>query len=582
MVQDIYDPLTEYIKVFRDRFRDVARATFAALANEAKVDVAANRNTCRQLYATEKLISSLRRRSAWLTAFCVLLWLGVVGGGIYIYVIRQNAYRQVESSVDVAVIIGILSALLLLFLFVHPRLKELKKRSIDLNEKVAMLKNEAWQQMIPLNKLYDWDVFSRMMSQTVPQLKFDPYFTTRRLLDLKNVYHWDDSFNAERSVIYSHSGLINGNPFVICRTRKMEMGSMTYYGSKTIHWTTRERGADGKYHTVHHSQTLTASYTAPYPEYYEKTRLFYGNTAAPDLTFYRRKSGLAAKEGSLAFWWKKRSLRKKARDLSNADFAMMTNEEFETAFDTSNRNNNQQFALLFTPLAQQSMLKLLKDDKVGFGDDFDFEKKRMINIIIPEHLQEIVLDMNPNLYKNFDYDKAEKNFYEINARYFRAIYFALAPLLCVPMYQQIRSREDIYGTDMQQHSSFWEHEALANFWGQNHFKAPDCVTDCILKTQQGDAQGDNSTITVYAHGYRTVRRVTYFNMLGGDGRMHSVPVYWDQYLPVTGTGTIRMKEDNGDAVEAATTQTQRVNHIAVFLMQDGLSVYRRHIASRVS
>ena len=37
----------------------------------------------------------------------------------------------------------------------------------------------------------------------------------------------------------------------------------------------------------------------------------------------------------------------------------------------------------------------------------------------------------------------EKDFYEINERYFRAIYFSFAPLLCVPMYQQIRPQKDI-------------------------------------------------------------------------------------------------------------------------------------------
>ena len=43
-------------------------------------------------------------------------------------------------------------------------------------------------------------------------------------------------------------------------------------------------------------------------------------------------------------------LRRKARNLESGDFAMLTNEEFEVAFNTSNRNNNQQYALLFTPL----------------------------------------------------------------------------------------------------------------------------------------------------------------------------------------------------------------------------------------
>ena len=108
---------------------------------------------------------------------------------------------------------------------------------------------------------------------------------------------------------------------------------------------------------------------------------------------------------------------------------------------------------------------MLKDNEVGFGDDFDFDKHKMINTIISNHMQELNLDMNPEQYRHFDYDKAKEDFYIINAQYFRAIYFSLAPLLCVPMYQQIRPQHDIYGHGMQRHSAFWEHEALANFWG---------------------------------------------------------------------------------------------------------------------
>ncbi len=582
MVQDIYDPLTEYINIFRDRFREVAHATFAELAKEAQVDVAANRRTCRQLYAARKTISSLRSRMARWRALCVLLWVVAIGGVLYAFSLAQDASRHTGTGVYLGLGAVAVGALLLLFRLVHPKLKALAGTCQEQEANAAIFLRKAWKQMEPLNRLYDWDVLTRMMSKTVPRLQFDPYFTTQRLADLKRVYGWDDAFNAERSVIYSHSGLINGNPFVICRTRKMEMGEKTYHGSKTIHWTSRERGPDGKYRTVHHSQVLTASVTAPCPGYHEITRLFYGNTAAPDLIFYRRKSGLAGKEGSLSFWWKKRSLRKKARDLSNKDFAMMTNEEFETAFDTSNRNDNQQFALLFTLLAQQSMLSLLKDRQVGYGDNFDFLKHRMMNTIVPEHLQTLNLDMNPARYRNFDYSKAEKDFYTINARYFRAIYFSLAPLLCVPMYQQIRSHEDIYGTDMAQRSSFWEHEALANFWGQEHFKAPNCVTDCILKTEQGERRGDSSAITVYAHGYETIQRLTHVSKRGGDGNIHRVPVYWDEYLPVTGTGQMHIHEDNEAATDTAMSQTQRLRHISGILNEENLSVYRRHIASGIA
>ena len=576
MQKDIYDPLTEYVNVYRHKFKEVAEKTFAELAAEAQVDVGKNRETCRRIYSEENSLSKVMSNIRWQKVWRVLLWLCVVVG----FIVGFTMY-DVLDYVDLLIVgFVIFGALGLLFTDINPKIKEMKSERDKLTAKVDKLKKEAWQQMAPLNNLYDWDVLTRMMTKTVPRLEFDPYFTTQRLADLKATYGWSDSFNAGRSVVYSHSGLINGNPFVICRTRKMEMGTKTYYGEKTIHWTTEETDSDGKTRTVHHSETLVASVTAPYPEYFEKTRLIYGNTAAPDLIFYRKQSGLADSEGSLKFKMKRHSLRKKSRDLSNADFAMMTNEEFEVAFDTSNRNNNQQYALLFTPLAQESMMNLLKDDKVGFGDDFDFGKQRMINVIFSKHMQSLNLDMNPQQYKGFDYDKAEVDFYAINSRYFRAIYFCFAPLLCVPMYQQIRPQEDIYGRNMQQHSSFWEHEALANFWGQGRFKHPSCVTNCILKTEQLQTIGDNSTIKVNAYGYRTEQHLEYVSKWGGDGNLHHVPVYWDEYLPVTGSGMIYLKEDN-NFKDDSLTQRQRLGHIRSVLTENSLNIYRRHIASRV-
>lgn len=576
MVEDIYDPLDEYVNTFAPRFRQVAKDTFAQLSKEAGVDINANRQTCKQLYKAQGDLKSVKSKLCWTIFLCVVMWGGAIGGGIAIY----NMYDSFESWEIVLIAIGIATALLLLFWKIQPLIKRLKSERNGLIEKTTKLEKEAWQQMAPLNRLYDWDILTRMMTQTVPKLEFDSYFTTQRLADLQEVYGWDGTFNQERSVIYSHSGLINGNPFVLCRTRKMEMGTKTYYGHKTIYWTTRERGSDGKMHTVRHSETLTASVTAPYPGYYEKTRLIYGNTAAPDLKFYRKQSGLANCEGSLSYRWQRRKLRKKSRDLTNNDFAMMTNEEFEVAFDTSNRNSNQQYALLFTPLAQANMLKLLKDNSASYGDDFDFEKNCMINTILPDHIQSIDLDMNPHQYQNFDYDKAEKDFYDINAQYFRAIYFCFAPLLCVPMYQQIRSQENIYGRDMQRHSAFWEHEALANFWGQDHFKHPQCVTDCILKTKKEQTSGDCSSVTVYAYGYRVEQRISYITKWGGDGRTHKVPVYWDEYLPVTGKRRMDIAEDN-HYDDAKANQHQRIAHVTEVLKDSGMDVYRRHIVSKL-
>lgn len=574
-MDDVYDPLDEYANVFRDKFEQVAKDTFAQIAEEAQVDVKANEETCRHLYDTEKIHSKVDETHGWYIFYWVALWGIVAGGPLW------ALFKYHDLSVWALILIGVAvaGALWLQLTKVNPRRKELQEQLNNLQQTINQYRDEAWQQMWPLNRLFDWDILARMMSQTVPKLQFDPYFTTQRLADLQQVYGWDGSFNEGRSVLYSHSGLINGNPFVLCRTRKMVMSTKTYEGSLTIYWTTEEKGSDGKYHIESHSQTLRAELEAPYPKYYEKTRLIYGNTAAPDLTFYREQSGLANKEGSLSYKWKHHKLQKKAQDLKNGDFALMANEDFEVAFDTSDRNNNHQYALLFTPLAQNTMLKLLKDKEIGFGDDFDFVKKKMINTIIPEHLQDMVIDFNPDQYSSFDYHKAESNFYEINARYFKAIYFALAPLLCVPMYQQIRSEKDIYGSDMPSHSSFWEHEALANFWGQDKFKHPQCVTKSILKTEE-TVQDNQSVITVYAHGYRCERRLSYISKKGNDGQWHDVPVYWDDYQPVVGQGSMLIQEDN-DNEDANITQSQRVGHISDVLDKAGMRVYRKHIASKL-
>ncbi len=576
MISDIYDPLTEYANVFRDRFDKVAQDTFAELVSESGIDIAANRETCRQLHSVEKDVSATGGRIDRWKALCIFLWLLVAASIVAILVWSREFEPWAIASLAVLAI----SLVAVLLANVHPALKEFKGRKEQLEAEAKKLETDAWNQMAPLNSLYDWDVLTRMMTRTVPRLEFDPYFTTQRLADLKATYGWDDSFNADRSVIYSHSGLINGNPFVICRTRKMRMGRRTYTGSITIYWTTHEVGSDGKYHTVSHSQALTATVTAPFPEYSEKTRLIYGSTAAPDLVFSRRHSGLADREHSASYRMELRSLRRKARNLKTSDFAMMTNEEFEVAFNTSDRNNNQQFALLFTPLAQESMLKLLKDHKEGYGDDFDFIKNKMVNMVIADHMQSMDLDMDPGQYRNYEYDKAKADFLKINARCFRAIYFCLAPLLCVPMYQQIRPQSAIYGHDMMRRSAFWEHEALANYWGQGHFRHPDCVTDCILKTREQEDADCNRYVAVSAHGFRVEKRVTYIGRFGGDGRWHNVPVYWDEYLPVTGEGRMAIMEDN-DFNDSHATQTERIEHIDEMLESTRMTLYRRHIASKI-
>lgn len=90
----------------------------------------------------------------------------------------------------------------------------------------------------------------------------------------------------------------------------------------------------------------------------------------------------------------------------------------------------------------------------------------------------------------------------------------------------------------------------------------------------------DSVITVYAYGYRRMQRLTYVSVWGGDGRSHQVPVYRDEYISVTGQGSIRIREDI-DFEDSAIIQRERLDHINTVLDSANLNIYRRHIAPKV-
>ncbi len=575
MTENILTPLEQF-QAFKEKFREIAEKTFDELTTSSGVNPEANRTLCKEIQDLKSDNKKTRTTLRWWTILCVFMWVVTAVSAITCIVDGfQNGWLVPTICIVLAV-----AMIVLLFWKIHPIIK--KYKSIK-NEQEILIKNkeqEAWDMMAPLNQLYDWDVFNRMMTQAVPRLEFDPYFTNQRLADLVNSYGWDENFSKERSVLYSHSGLINGNPFVIARTRKMEWGTKEYKGELIVKWETVEIDSEGKKHTKTHSETLRASVHKPIPEYYEKTRLIYGNDAAPDLNFTRDVNEEKLEVGSRAYKRKLKDIEKFSKDLKN-DFAMATNEEFEVMFTTTDRNNNQQYFLLFTPLAQENMLKIIRDNEHGYGDDFQFMKHRKLNTLTAGHMQNLPLDMNPRMFWNSNYDEAKRVFLETTCENFRAIYFGFAPLLSIPLYQQIRPVSAIYGTDMPRQSSYWEHESLANFWGDNKFADPSCATKCILKTTENRKDDGTVEVNVRAYGYRAEHRIDYVSKYCSNGNYYDVPVHWDEYLPVVGNGCIELQEDTVDE-RPDLDPVARLQEINKKLDAFGEnSVFRRHITSRI-
>ena len=543
MIEDVYEPLARFRDEFRQKFAAIARDKFAELTRRAGIDVGANRALVKLIRSLHRQASSARTRK-W--CYGLLLALGFIGAAAAVI----GAIALGESSPEevgwlvLSAVAGVVLGIVMIPLFSNASgaLKAIERR-------IDAKMTEAWRQMEPLNRLYTWDVTPGLIEATVPRLAFDPYFTVARLDSLRSHFGWNDGFNDGKSITFAQSGEINGNPFVFGQYLDMRWGEKTYYGYKEISWTEWEEDSEGRRHRVTRHETLTASVTKPIPEYGEHKLLIYGNDAAPNLSFTHRPSGFTGTEGgifsAIRKGWRLNRLKAYSRNLDDdSNFTLMSNQEFEMWFHTKDRDDEVEFRLLFTPVAQTQMLALMKDTSVGYGDDFTFFKRKRINMLLSRHLDEATIDTDPSRFRNWDYDAAFAYFMKFNERYFKDAYFSLAPLLAIPLYQQTRMHEDIWkGVVGRDPASFWEHEAMANYYGDTNFRHPYSITRNILKTRLVRREGGESTVAVTAYGYRGEDRVDYESVYGGDGNWHDVAVHWTEYLPVERTSEMCLSEE---------------------------------------
>lgn len=426
---------------------------------------------------------------------------------------------------------------------ITPSIKNLDQTKTILSQELEALVTEAWGQMKPLISQFNPAVSARLSEKTYPLIQLDDKFNIERFAYLSQKFGLWDNKDVAVSTLFVQSGEINGNPFCFFKTLNRNMGVKTYSGSKVIHWTERYLDSQNKWQTRSRSETLSASVIKPFPDYYYNTYLVYGNEAAPNLTFKRSKSKAnELNEKQLENYVKSRSKEidnlMRSKIAKGENFTLMGNTEFEVLFGAENRNNEVEFRLLFTPMAQREMLNLIKDKNVGWGDNFSFSKNHMLNIIAAEHLQGIDISGNINNYIDYDLVKMRSNFIEYNNLYFKSIYFAFAPLLAISLYQDYKPHEFIYKGVYQQRFSNFEHERIVNNMTNSNFAPSNSVTRNILKTSFLRNSGSKENVNVTAHGFRSEDRTDYVKVRGGDGNYHAVPVNWKEYLPVSKTTNI--------------------------------------------
>lgn len=561
----ILDPLEEYRDHFKPKHDDNVNKFFDDLVKESGVNLGENDLTVKEVKTLETRIKNedkILAKARSLRTFLIILTI-VAFITAFIFIFLTATYDAAESAISLPVLITVdVLSILLIVVFIlinrkviRPKIKDGEGRLRELKEKHEAKLNEAWNQMSPLNSLFDPTMTPALVEKTIPLLNMDPLFDSKRFDYLNRKYGLSAATGANESALFVQSGEIQGNPFLLSKSLHMDMGTKTYTGSLVVTYTVTVY-VNNKPQRQTRTQTLTASVERPFPYFTNDTVIIYGNEAAPNLSFNRYPQ--------LDLKWNQKSLdafvRKEEKEMERISnkglkkgqhFQPLGNKEFEALFNAYNRDHELEYRLLFTALGQSEIMDLIKDKTVGFGDNFEFHKTKNLNVVRSRHSQNFDYSANPRNYIHYDNKKVREAFVTYNNNYLRYFYFNIAPVLAIPLYQQHKPQEFIYNTDYKSHLSFYEHEATVNAFPASYLAHPESTTQNILKTKLIAKGVDYDSVEITSHGFKTINRTTYVARTAGNGSIHQVPVHWVEYIPVSQTNNANVKvlnKDNRDKV----------------------------------
>lgn len=569
---ELINPREYYFSDLKDRTKENAKKYFEALAKLVNTPIDENIQTVKEIRKLQEELKNLKKKLGWLKFFRIMLILVIIGSVIGGVVLIFNSDVDPAKYITWGIILIVFAILVLFYviLSLSKKILELKSKKQELEAKINELIAIAWKQMEQLNASYDDDMATDVFNMTIDKIiSLDKKFDNNKFYQLVDEYGMFNNNDKDSSVALIKSGQILGNPFLIYTTHDVRIVDTTYTGSITITWTTTVHTKDGS-HTEYHSQTLTAEVTAPAPRYSYMTHLIYGNDAAPNLSFSRSPSGMSGKseqEIKQTVNKKVKKLDKKSRkDLTDNDpttnYTRFSHDEFEALFGGTDRDNEVEYRLLFTPIAIYNELDIIKN-KEPYGDDFYLEKRKKLNMITSSHSQRFRYDSDPSRFVDYSYEDARDRFIDYCDYYFKGIYFDLAPLIAIPLYQQTKPRRYIYNLDSKPNFNSYQHEMIANTFNYSEFCHPETTTDTILKTSFSGKDGSADRVSVTAYSYKGVNRRTYIAKLGGDGRMHDVPVDWVEYFPLENEKPMELNSVNGSRREY--NENRRSNDFSSFM-----------------
>lgn len=195
-------------------------------------------------------------------------------------------------------------------------------------------------------------------------------------------------------------------------------------------------------------------------------------------------------------------------------------------------------------MAQEEIVKLLK-----FKKDYLFTKAKSLNVINSSSFNNEDLYYYANRYYGyFDYRAIQKDFIDFNNKFFDAIYFMIAPILTIPIYQQTKYYDNSPEKGDSGYSVFAIESKINLTYDKSMYIHPNAKTESIFKAKRVSLKNNVETDLITSHSYETKLRTVIVTVFDFEAGAVPVPVVVIDYIPITMETTIenKIKKDSSD------------------------------------
>lgn len=522
-------PIEQYEQLKAEAKR-ISKEALDNVLNNIEFNESENAQTVKEYEEFDLTAKNISAKRSLFGFFGFLLKLVFVAGLLYfiynfVEFLHDNS-NKTFMTMSIVLFIGLVGYVVAYKLTIGKYLTKLDNFITDLSNMKNETKNKGLMQTSLFTGLVSENTFSDLLTQIIPIIKFDAEVSTKNM----SKYNMSCTNTPTSTVVAVKTGNVEGNPFTFLTSRNTIRISHTYTGSRVIEFTDTIKYQNGTKKTKKYTETLSASVVKFVTGFNNSSSLLYYHEACGDLSFERKPVKIT---GDINTFVEKKTKEQakifKSGVSKNKDYTPLSNSEFEALFDTTQRSNEVDFRVFFSPLAQTNLSKLIKWNAKN-GTDFSYIKNKQVNIISTE-TNSFDVTFGHRAIVDYDIKNVKEKFLNKFIEFFDQAFFSLAPILSIP---DLVEKCDQTLVDNSSNFPSEAHEMLINSLPNEFYTPQGCQTNTIVKTSIIQKYDNADHVLVNTTGYTINKECDLVSVKAKkDGSYHNVPVYWDNYIPVT-------------------------------------------------